>query len=1730
MEPDQNRHSNTESGSAPDSTESRRKSSVLSVILRSILAVVSALIILVLVVLVVLQLNWGAQLAGRVVLGIVDPFNGAEIEVDRFGGTFLTRLELEGVRLLKTSPDDQPEEMFATIDTLKVRYSLLGLLKGKIPITELRVINPSIWMEQQIDGSWDLINIFPTSDEPDTTSSLTLVLDDITLSNGNLEARFYSPERDSTLYISDLNLHAGTVEIGEAISLAIDSLWLSILPPGSDNQIEAGASGSLLDGKLALNALNIMSEESSLSASGILMLPTEEVEEIHDIDFVLEADPIAFRDFQLFLPTLSPERSAHIDLHVGGSSRLMTARMSADFDDGASIRLEGEATPATDGPVAYRLEGTVRSLDPTMVIGGEEGSMNLNVDVSADLVGPALDQISGRLTATVFDTWFGEYAPQRSDLEVLFEDGEAALDLRSGIRGMALTATGRARPFDETITYFLQSRIADLDIYRFMEGPGHSRISGNLQLEGEGVDRDAGLNFSLALEPSSINNMRINSVALNARLANQAMDASLDASIAQGSVSARALVELQDPISYSIPYGWIINLDVASLTGEEGTSSITGTFSGSGSGTNIEELVTNLSLRLEPSHYGDIRILHAAGNLGLNQGLARLNIDADLEGGSFDVRGSARPFGTSPTYNISEGIFRNVDIGVLTGTPDYRSDLSGVLTVAGRGFDARWMALDANLRLSPSDVNEQHIRDAEVILSMRRGEADLRGDVTLPDGHIQLIGAMQPFDDVPTYAVTSGSFSGIDIGAWMNNPDLSTRLAGNLRASGEGFDPESMRLDARLTLDESTVNRERIDEARVEAAVRNGMTTLAAQADFSGGFLQADARGRLFDERPTYEATGAFQNVDIARIIHADTLESSLSGSFDVEGSGFDVSTLNATGRVVMHDSFYDRVAISSVNADFLMFDGLVQVDSMQIRSNVLEVDGGGHLALFDSTRSSDFVFRLEVHDLEPVRPLIDVQSLAVDDAAVAGRFYGVPGQIQFDGTADVTSLVFNDIRIADFHGEVAGELDAHLQLRALDAFGEVDFLATGGFAIQRADFEVSTRDQEVAFAADAIVDGRRDLRLAGNVDLSPDARRATLDQMNLRLDQHRWELLQEATVTYGDEIRISNLLLFSDDQQIAVDGVIDPDGQQNLVMTVESFQLGALTDLFGFEGLGGTMSGFVDLSGDADDPRLMGVLEADLTSDQRNVSRLDLQLDYQDLALNIDALLTNEDATTLNAEGSIPMDLRLAQTTTDEGTAITLRSQEQAQSEEVDLTIISDNFSIDWLMPFMDRETVDGLDGQLVGTIQVGGTFSDPVLDGEATLRNGRLRLPAIDITMRDVEADLTMQQSQIQIDRFVARSGSGRAEATGSLNLTSLADLEYDLRARTDGFLAADSDEFRIVADGNLHLSGTMTTPQLSGDVTVVAGDIWLTQGTTAEQVELTTADLQMLEQRFGIRPGQVDTTAFNFFDALSMDLSVRMERNTWLRSRQNPNMDIQFTGNLDVVKQPMADMVLFGDIEVIPERSRIRQFGRVFDITTGILQFNGAITDVLLELEAEYTVRSRSSREDQVVIVLGVTGRLDSLDLNLESRNPPGLDMADIVSYIATGRPASEGLQLGGGSGGGAAEAIGELGTSAFLNQVTGWVEGVAGDELGLDVIEIEQDGLRGTRITAGKYVTRRLYVAVSEPIAFGTDDASIDYREDFARRITLEYEVTNWLLTRLVRDGSNLQFNFLWEYSY
>ena len=96
---------------------------------------------------------------------------------------------------------------------------------------------------------------------------------------------------------------------------------------------------------------------------------------------------------------------------------------------------------------------------------------------------------------------------------------------------------------------------------------------------------------------------------------------------------------------------------------------------------------------------------------------------------------------------------------------------------------------------------------------------------------------------------------------------------------------------------------------------------------------------------------------------------------------------------------------------------------------------------------------------------------------------------------------------------------------------------------------------------------------------------------------------------------------------------------------------------------------------------------------------------------------------------------------------------------------------------------------------------------------------------------------------------------------------------------------------------------------------------------------------------------------------------------------------------------------------------------------------------------------------------------------------------------------------------------------VGQVAGAVEALAGSELGLDVVQIEQRG-RDINLTAGKYVAQSLYLGLSQPISFsGTGSAA----QESPTEVTAELELLRQLVLRLAYAGQ-VQVNLLFRKPY
>jgi hypothetical protein len=115
-------------------------------------------------------------------------------------------------------------------------------------------------------------------------------------------------------------------------------------------------------------------------------------------------------------------------------------------------------------------------------------------------------------------------------------------------------------------------------------------------------------------------------------------------------------------------------------------------------------------------------------------------------------------------------------------------------------------------------------------------------------------------------------------------------------------------------------------------------------------------------------------------------------------------------------------------------------------------------------------------------------------------------------------------------------------------------------------------------------------------------------------------------------------------------------------------------------------------------------------------------------------------------------------------------------------------------------------------------------------------------------------------------------------------------------------------------------------------------------------------------------------------------------------------------------------------------------------------------------------------------------------------------DIVSYLITGRPASDNVI--------ASSEGSNVGAELAVNELAEGLSSRAGQAVGLDVFQIKPDGLRGMTMVAGQYVLPSLFLSVEQPVQIKSD---ADDRYPPGPSFEVEYGINKWLRTT-VRAGS------------
>jgi translocation and assembly module TamB len=394
---------------------------------------------------------------------------------------------------------------------------------------------------------------------------------------------------------------------------------------------------------------------------------------------------------------------------------------------------------------------------------------------------------------------------------------------------------------------------------------------------------------------------------------------------------------------------------------------------------------------------------------------------------------------------------------------------------------------------------------------------------------------------------------------------------------------------------------------------------------------------------------------------------------------------------------------------------------------------------------------------------------------------------------------------------------------------------------------------------------------------------------------------------------------------------------------------------------------------------------------------------------------------------------------------------------------------------------------GTLGVKVDANGTFAEPVLQGRLDVKDTFLNHDDFPSGLSDLKGVLLFDRNRIQIESLTGTTGGGSVTLTGSgtyQNGTFLMDFgatAHDVRLRYPPGVSS-------TANADLRLTGTSTSPLLSGNV--VVNKLAVTPGFDFGSYLEKSKQSAVVTQRDSLE------------SRLKLDLHITTSPELQMQTamaKLSGSADLRVRGTADRPVIMGRSAVSEGDVSINGTKMHVDRA----DITFS----NPARTEPIIDLQAYTRVRDYD-------ITVTLSGDLTKTNgLKTSWRSEPPLPESDIITLLALGRTQEESAaaQSGGTFGMG-----GEISNLLINEAINSTVNSRLQRLFGASRIKIDPQGLASTtNIVRGPQVTIEQQVASNITVTYSTN-VSVASQQI----IQLEYNVTRNVSVVALRDQNGV----------
>ncbi|HEU4472277.1 MAG TPA: translocation/assembly module TamB domain-containing protein, partial [Flavisolibacter sp.] len=660
---------------------------------------------------------------------------------------------------------------------------------------------------------------------------------------------------------------------------------------------------------------------------------------------------------------------------------------------------------------------------------------------------------------------------------------------------------------------------------------------------------------------------------------------------------------------------------------------------------------------------------------------------------------------------------------------------------------------------------------------------------------------------------------GVRIGSILRQPDQFGSLSGDFTFNGKGITPQAM--DARFTgnITSFGYNRYQYRNIRLNGSLRRSVFDVTADINDPNADLNLTASGSLSDN-PTYRIEGMIDSVKAMPLNFATqplVFRGRIEGSAaNVMADNPDIDLLITNALLVSNN---DRLPLDTVQliagrtdtANFIQFNsdianarisgkyrladlGSIIQSSIQPYFSVTPPAATPQLPPYDFDFTAEVVYR-------PILSTFVPGLTRMETIKAQGNFVTGGGM---NATLTTPYMLFNGNEITDLNLR-ANTADSGLQVN-----GNIAHIKSGNLDLYNTRLNATALNNNINFSLGVDDRNARNLYFLSGLVTQPSqgTYAIRLRPDSLLLNAEPWTVTPDNLITITpDAITANNFVLQHDGQSLSINSIPGPD--QPLQVNFTEFRVATITGFINSDSIlvDGVISGNVVLSNIMQQP----VFTSDLTI--RDLSMRKDTLGNVSLQVSTGAGNRYNTNLTLSGRGN---DLALTGFFSPSGNDLNL-----------DLNLVVRQLQLSTLEG-PSAGAITNASGGLNGNVRIGGTASDPSVQGSLNFDQASFALSMLGSQFRIDNESLSVTENGLIFDDFTIRdSVNNTLDIDGTILTSNFINYNLDLDVDAENFQVLNSTKAQnnlyygqMNITSNIHIGGTEKLPIVDGSVTVNDG----------------------------------------------------------------------------------------------------------------------------------------------------------------------------------------------------------------------------------------------------------------------------------------------------------------------